>query len=59
MYFMPNGDIQGILGVTYGVYLFLYITLIVVYVGAFYCIGDKESVKKFFAFVKGKVTKAK
>ena len=31
----------------------------VVYVGAFYCIGDKESVKKFFAFVKGKVTKAK
>ncbi len=59
MYFMPNGDIQGILGVGYGVYLFLYIALIVVYVGVFYGLGDKESVKKFFATVKEKFAKGK
>jgi hypothetical protein len=50
MYFMPNGDIQaGILGIDYGLYLFLYILLIVVYINAFYMISDKSSVKGFFA----------
>ncbi|MBE6982988.1 MAG: hypothetical protein E7435_01695 [Ruminococcaceae bacterium] len=49
MYFMPNGDIQaGILHISYGLYLFLYIALIVVYVNVFYLIGDKASVKAFF-----------
>ena len=50
MYFMPNGDIQAdILKISYGLYLFLYILLIVVYVNAFHLFGDKAAVKAFFA----------
>ena len=49
MYFMPNGDIQAdILKISYGLYLFLYILLIVVYVNVFHIIGDKAAVKAFF-----------
>ena len=49
MYFMPGGDIQAdILNVSYGLYLTLYIALIVVYVNAFHLIGDKETVRAFF-----------
>ncbi len=49
MYFMPNGDIQaGILKISYGLYLFLYIFLIVVYTNAFYLIQDRKTVKGFF-----------
>lgn len=55
MYFMPNGDIQAdILNISYGLYLFLYILLIVVYVNAFHLIGDKAAVKAFFKGKKGK-----
>lgn len=50
MYFMPNGDIQAdILKISYGLYLFLYIMLIVVYVNIFHIIGDKAAVKAFFS----------
>lgn len=49
MYFMPDGDIQAdILHISYGLYLFLYITLIVVYVSSFHFICDKATVKAFF-----------
>lgn len=49
MYFMPNGDIQAdILKISYGLYLFLYILLIVVYVNAFHIICDKATVNAFF-----------
>lgn len=49
MYFMPNGDIQaGILNISYGLYLFLYILLITVYTNAFYLVQDKKTVKNFF-----------
>lgn len=49
MYFMPNGDIQAdILKISYGLYLFLYILLIVVYVNAFHIVGDRAAVKKLF-----------
>ncbi|MBO5286353.1 MAG: YwaF family protein [Clostridia bacterium] len=55
MYFMPNGDIQaGILNISYGLYLFLYITLIVVYVNAFYLVGDRQNIKKLFAKLKNR-----
>ena len=55
MYFMPGGDIQaGILNISYGLYLFLYITLIVVYVNAFYLIEDRAAVKSFFSKLKRK-----
>lgn len=49
MYFMPDGDIQAdILHISYGLYLFLYILLIVVYVNAFHLIGDRAAVKALF-----------
>ncbi len=55
MYFMPDGDIQAdILHISYGLYLFLYITLIVLYVNAFYLIGDKATVTAFFKKSNGK-----
>jgi hypothetical protein len=50
MYFMPNGDIQAdILKISYGLYLFLYIALIVVYVNVFHLIADKAAVKALFS----------
>ena len=49
MYFMPHGDIQeDILGISYGLYLFLYIALMLIYVNAFHLIDDKQTVKGFF-----------
>ena len=49
MYFMPHGDIQeDILGIGYGLYLFLYIALMMIYVNAFHLIDDKQTVKGFF-----------
>lgn len=58
MYFMPEGDIQaGILHISYGLYLFLYIALILIYVNAFYLIGDRENVKRFFSKIKAKFSK--
>lgn len=50
MYFMPGGDIQaGILGIDWGIYITLYIALILIYINSFYLIQDKESVKNFFS----------
>lgn len=50
LYFMPNGDIQAdILKIDYGLYLFGYIALILIYINTAHMIGDKETVKKFFA----------
>lgn len=53
MYFMPNGDIQaGILKISYGLYLTLYILLLVIYFNAFYLIQDRKAVKNFFKKLK-------
>lgn len=50
LYFMPNGDIQaGILRISYGLYLFLYITVMLIYINAFYLVQDRKNVKSFFA----------
>ena len=49
MYFMPNGDIQaGILRMDYGLYLFLYIVILLLYINIPYMICDRENVKRFF-----------
>ena len=48
MYFMPGGDIQGILGVDYGVYLALYIVFLVIYINIYYLISDFKTVKSLF-----------
>ncbi len=50
MYFMPNGDIQlDILGISYGLYLSLYIIFVLLYINSFYLIADRNSIKKLFA----------
>jgi hypothetical protein len=49
MYFMPGGDIQAnILAIDYGLYLVLYIVLLVVYINSFYLISDFKTVKDLF-----------
>lgn len=60
MYFMPDGDIQAdILRMPYGLYLFLYIALLLIYLNTAYMIGDRENVKLFFARQKEKKLKRK
>ena len=55
MYFMPNGDIQAdILRIDYGLYLFAYIALIVIYINTAHMLGDKATVRSFFAKLKRK-----
>ena len=55
MYFMPGGDIQaGILKIGYGLYLTLYIALIVIYINAFHLIQDRNTVKTFFQKIRQK-----
>ncbi len=50
LYFMPDGDIQAdILRLPYGLYLFLYILVFLIYVNTAYMINDRENVKKLFA----------
>lgn len=57
MYFMPNGDVQSILGVSYPLYLTIYLVFMFVYINLFYLIGDRQNVKNFFAkFKKEKPT---
>lgn len=49
MYFMPHGDIQeGILNISWPLYITLYFALIIIYINSFYLISDKENVKNFF-----------
>lgn len=58
MYFMPDGDIQAdILRMPYGLYLFLYVCLILLYINAAHMIGDRKNVKAFFAKRKEKAAK--
>lgn len=53
LYFMPGGDIQaGILKISYGLYLVGYIAVFLVYVNVAHILGDKETVRNFWA--KGK-----
>ena len=55
MYFMPNGDIQaGILKISYGLYLFLYIAFILIYVNAFYLVEDRKSVSALLGRIRKK-----
>ncbi len=46
MYFMPNNDVQDILGISYGLYLALYIIFMFVYINMFYLIDDRKNVFK-------------
>lgn len=58
MYFMPDGDIQAdILKMDYGLYLFAYIAVFLIYINTAHILGDKETVKRFFAKLKGKTVK--
>ncbi|MBO5394662.1 MAG: YwaF family protein [Clostridia bacterium] len=42
LYFMPNGDIQEILGLGSGAYLAVYIIFVLLYINVFYLIGDRK-----------------
>lgn len=56
MYFMPNGDIQaGILGISYGLYLPLYILFLFLYVNVFYLIAERKKIKELRLRRKNKV----
>ena len=58
LYFMPGGDIQAdILKLPYGVYLFAYIVLIVIYINTAHMLGDKETVRGFLNRLKEKKQK--
>ncbi len=48
MYFMPNNEVQDILGLNYGAYLPLYIIFMFVYINIFYLIDDRHKVKSIF-----------
>ena len=53
MYFMPGGDIQAnILRMDYGLYICLYIVLLVILINIPYLVSDKEIVKRFFVKTK-------
>lgn len=50
LYFMPHGDIQeGILGMDYGLYLFFYVLLLIIYINTAYLIGDKLTMLRFLS----------
>ena len=52
---MPNGDIQaGILKISYGLYLFLYIAFILIYVNAFYLVEDRRTVSALLGRIRKK-----
>ena len=56
MYFMPNGDIQaGILKMDYGLYLFLYFAVLLIYINVPHLLGDRETVRRFMQGIKGKL----
>ncbi len=48
LYFMPGNDIQDIVGLSYGVFLPIYIIFLIVYINIFYFINDFKRVKSIF-----------
>ena len=53
MYFMPGGDIQAnILRMDYGLYVCLYVILLLILINIPYLISDKEKVKRLFVKAK-------
>ena len=44
LYFMPNNDVQDILGLSYPAFLVIYIVFMLVWVNAFYLINDRKTV---------------
>ena len=45
-YFMPNNDIQEIVGFSYGVFLVLYICFVVLYFNVYYLISERKNIFK-------------
>ena len=43
---MPGNDVMDIFGISYGAYLAIYIIFMLVYINAFYLIGDRKNVFK-------------
>jgi hypothetical protein len=55
MYFMPEGDIQHILGITYPTYLTIYILFVFVYTNIFFIIDDKDTIKTQYLRLKNEL----
>lgn len=57
LYFMPHGDIQeGILRMDYGLYLFFYVLLLMLYINTAHMIGDKETLRRYLKAQKEKMS---
>lgn len=55
LYFMPGGEIQAdILKMDYAIYLIAYFALLLIYINVAHILGDKETVRCFFAQKKWK-----
>ena len=48
LYFMPGNDVQDILGLPYGAFLPIYFVFMAIWVGSFYLINDRKTVKSIF-----------
>ena len=46
LYFMPNNDVQDVLGMNFGLYMITYITFITLFISSFYVITHLASKKK-------------
>jgi len=44
LYFMPDNDIQEIVGLKYNLFLPIYLLFITVYINLFYLIGDRKKI---------------
>lgn len=50
LYFMPNNDVQDILGLGYMMYLFVYIMFFTIYINLFYLINERKRIFKELKF---------
>ena len=52
LYFMPDNDVQNILGLEYPAFLIIYIVFMFIYVNLFYLINDRKNVYEKFSKIK-------
>lgn len=48
MYFLPNNDIQNILGIKYPWFLLIYVLFLFIYFNIFYLISERKKIKQLF-----------
>ena len=55
LYFMPNNDVQTIIGLDYIPFLIVYVLFMAIYVNAFYMINDRKIVKEKLSHIKSHI----